>query len=92
MPTSKKASTFLSTPLSDVVSLSQVPGVGTATFERLARHQILSVQQLLGRFLMLDRDTKAMVQWLHAACSVRRREAMVISEALFAKMERMAVL
>ena len=80
------------TPLSAVTSLSQVPGVGATTLELLTRQQILSVQQLLGHFMLLNRDTDAMARWLHRVCFVRRRECVVIAEALFAKTERMGVL
>ena len=89
--TTKKAASFLSTPLSEIVSLSQVPGVGPITLERLGRQSISTVSQLIGQFMLLGSDVEAMVSWLDTTCAVRRREGSVIAEALFAKTERMNI-
>jgi len=90
--TSKKRSTFLSIPLSAVVSLSQVPGIGPVTLERLAVRGITTPSQLVGQFMVLNRDRAAMVSWLCSECSTRRREGEMVAEALFEKSERMMVL
>jgi len=90
--TTKKRECFLSTPLQAVSSLLQVPGVGPVTLERLTQAGISTPQQLVGQFMVLNRSTVAMVSWLKHACSVGRREANIVAEALFAKTERMGVL
>jgi hypothetical protein len=90
--TTKKRSAFLSIPLSAVVSLSQVPGVGPVTLERLAARGITVPAQLVGQFMVLNRDRVAMVSWLCSECSARKREGEMIAEALFEKTERMMVL
>ena len=90
--TTKKRSSFLSTPLQAVSSLLQIPGVGPVTLERLTQSGILTPQQLVGQFMLLNRNPATMVSWLKHACSVGGREAKAISEALFAKTERMGVL
>ena len=89
--TTKTAASFLFTPLSDIVSLSQVPGGGPITLERLGRQSIGTVSQLIGQFMLLGSDVEAMVSWLDTTCAVRRREGSVIAEALFAKTERMNI-
>jgi predicted flap endonuclease-1-like 5' DNA nuclease len=90
--TTKKRSTFLSTPLNSVTSLNQVPGVGPVTLERLTQRGITSPAQLIGQFMLLNRDRAAMAEWLHKACAVRQREGEMVAEALFEKSERMVVL
>lgn len=90
--TTKKRSTFLSTPLNAVTSLTQVPGVGPVTLERLTRFGITNPSQLVGQFMLLDRDKAAMANWLRSACAVRQRESDMMAEALFEKSERMVVL
>ena len=90
--TTKKAASFLATPLSAIVSLSMVPGVGPKTLDHLAHHGITTPHQLIGQFMLLGSDVEAMIHWLCTACAVRRREGAVIAEALFAKTERMQVL
>jgi hypothetical protein len=90
--TTKKNATFLSTPLNAITSLTQVPGVGVVTLDRLSKCGISSPGQLLGQFMLLNRDKEAMTNWLRSACSVRQREGDVIAEALFEKTARMGVL
>ena len=92
MNTSKKNATFLSTPLNNIVSLSQIPGIGAVTLEKLARVGVSTPAQLLGQFMMMDKDPSAMVLWLESKCSVRQREGNTIAEALLAKSERMGML
>ena len=90
--TTKKKASFLSTPLQTMCSLLQVPGIGPVTLERLTRAGIATPQQLVGQFMVLNRDTGAMVAWLKHTASVGRREAGVVAEALAEKTERMGVL
>ena len=90
--TTKKYASFLSTPLRDVASLSQVPGVGTVTLGKLMTSGIKTPQQLVGQFMVLNKDTDSMIHWLRTACSVRSREADVIAEALLAKTERVGLM
>ena len=87
--TTKKRSTFLSTPLTAITSLTLVPGIGSVTLERLARVNITHPQQLVGQFMLLNSDADAMAAWLRQSCAVRQREADVIVEALVAKCERL---
>jgi len=89
---SKKQASFRSTPLQAIKSLLQVPGVGGATLEKLTRAGVTTPQQLVGQFMMLNRDTNSMIAWLKSACGVRQKEADTISEALLDKTERMGVL
>jgi len=88
----KKQDAFLSTPLSAVASLTQVPGIGPTTLEKLARAGISTPSQLLGQFLLLDKEPDRMRLWLRTQCGVREREAAAVSEALFAKANRMEML
>ena len=90
--TSKKQATFLSTPLSSIVSLNQVPGVGAVTLEKLVKMGFSTPAKLLGQFMVLEKDPRAMNNWLESDCGIRAREAGMISEALLAKMERMEML
>ena len=90
--TTKKRSVFLTIPLSAVVSLSQVPGIGPVTLERLAVRGITTPAQLVGQFMLLNRDRAAMVNWMYSECSTRKREGEMVAEALFEKSERMMVL
>ena len=90
--TTKKRATFLSTPLNSVTSLNQVPGIGPVTLDRLTQCGITTPAQLIGQFMLLNRDRVAMVDWLRSVCAVRQREADAIAEALFEKSERMVVL
>ena len=90
--TTKKRATFLSTPLNSVTSLNQVPGVGPVTLERLTQRGITSPAQLIGQFMLLNRDQVAMTDWLRSTCAVRQREGEMVAEALFEKSERMIVL
>ena len=87
--TTKKKCTFLETPMSAVTSLMQVPGVGTATLEKLTKAGIQSPSQLMGYFMMINKDPDAMSTWLQSTCAIRQRESAVIAEALFAKTGRM---
>ena len=90
--TTKKRSTFLSTPLNAVTSLTQIPGIGTATLEKLTKAGITTPSQLLGQFMLLNKNPEAMSNWLRSACNIRAREGAAMSEALFAKTNRMEVL
>ena len=90
--TTKKHSTFISTPLTAVTSLTMVPGIGPATLERLIKVGIVHPQQLVGHFMVLNRDAAAMVSWLKQSCGVRQREADTIVEALAEKCERLGVM
>jgi hypothetical protein len=90
--TTKKRATFLSTPLNSITSLNQVPGVGPVTLDRLSQRGITSPAQLIGQFMLLNRDRAAMVEWLQKECAVRQREGEMVAEALFEKSERMVVL
>ena len=90
--TTKKQATFLSTPLNSITSLTQVPGVGIVTLDRLSKVGVSNPAQLIGQFLLLNRDKDAMVNWLRTACTVRQREGDVIAEALWDKTARMGVL
>ncbi len=92
MTTSKKQADFLSTPLEAVRSLLQVPGVGAATLERLTRAGVTTPQQLVGQFMVLNRDRASMAAWLKGSCGVRQREAGTITEALLDKTQRIGVL
>ncbi len=90
--TTKKRATFLSTPLRDMISLSQIPGVGAVTHGRLVRAGIATPQQLVGQLMILNRDDEAMLRWLKETCGVREREAQVVVEALMAKTERVGLM
>ena len=90
--TTKKQATFLSTPLNAITSLNQVPGIGVVTLDRLSKCGISNPWQLIGQFMLLNRDKKEMTDWLQSECSVRQREGDVIAEALFEKTTRMGVL
>jgi nucleotidyltransferase/DNA polymerase involved in DNA repair len=90
--TTKKRSAFLSTPLNAVTSLTQIPGVGTATLEKLTKAGISTPSQLLGQFMLLNKSPEAMSDWLRLACNIRQREGSAMAEALFAKTIRMEVL
>ena len=89
--TTKKHNTFISTPLTAVTSLTMVPGVGTVTLQRLAKAGILHPQQLVGHFMVLNRDATAMISWLKQS-GVRQREADTIVNALVVKCERIGVM
>ena len=90
--TTKKRATFLSTPLRDVVSLMQIPGVGVVTYGRLNRAGVASPQQLVGQLMVLNKSPEAMARWLRSNCAVRAKEADVIVEALVAKTERVGLM
>jgi predicted flap endonuclease-1-like 5' DNA nuclease len=90
--TTKKRATFLSTPLNSITSLNQVPGVGPVTLDRLSQRGITAPAQLIGQFMLLNRDRAAMVEWLQKECAVRQREGEMVAEALFEKSKRMVVL
>ena len=90
--TTKKRATFLCTPLRDMISLSQIPGVGAVTHGRLLRAGMATPQQLVGQLMLLDRDDEAMKRWLKNVCAVREREAEVVVEALMAKTERVGLM
>ncbi len=75
---------FLDTPLRDC-DIDDVPGVGPKTLAKLKEANIDTAQKLVGQFLVLDRDTKKMLEWLKDACEVGSREAGMISEALYQK-------
>lgn len=78
--TTKKQSTFFSTPLQDT-SLHDVPGVGPVAHARLVAAGIGSSVQLMGHFLLLNRSEDAMAQWL-LAVGVRVQEAGKIVAAI----------
>ena len=90
--TTKKHATFLSTPLNSVTLLSQIPGVGGATLDKLTKAGVTAPSQLIGHFLLLNKDPQAMRQWLQATCTVRQRESAMIADALAAKAGRMEML
>ena len=90
--TTKKRNTFISTPLTAVTSLTMVPGIGTVTLVTLSKVGIISPQQLVGHFMVLNRDAAAMTSWLKQSCGVRQREADTIVEALAEKCERLGVM
>ncbi len=92
MNTTKKRESFLNTPLRDMISLSQIPGVGAVTHGRLVRANIATPQQLVGQLMVLGRDEAAMVRWLRSTCMIRAREAAVVVEALMAKTERVGLM
>merc|ERR1711865_1116825 len=68
MDSMTKLPDFMSGPLSRDISV--VPGVGGATIEKLAELDIHTLDQLMGKFMSLDRDTALMLQWLeeHKLC------------------------
>ena len=78
--TSKKHSTFLSTPLQDC-SLSDVPGVGEVARAKLIEAGVATPEQLMGHFLISKRDHTIMAQWLMAS-GIRTQEAVKIASAL----------
>ena len=80
MTTTKKHATFLSTPLQDT-GLQDVPGIGSVSYAHLTEAGISTSQQLMGHFLVTNRDVSAMTQWLQAA-GVRAQEVGKIVDAL----------
>jgi hypothetical protein len=66
--------------------------VGPVTLDRLSQRGITAPAQLIGQFMLLNRDRTAMVEWLQRECAVRQREGEMVAEALFEKSERMVVL
>jgi hypothetical protein len=89
--TTKKFDAFLSCPLQDG-ELTSVPGVGPKTHSKLKEACIDTVEQLMGQFLLLGRDTDRMSQWLKETCDVRPRDAATISEGLQKKGAKIVLL
>jgi hypothetical protein len=77
----KKFNSFISRPLQDC-SLSDVPGVGKSTLEKLFAANIDTPEKLMGMFLMSGRDAKKIKDWLTSVCCIRAQEASRMSEAL----------
>ena len=76
---------FKSEPLSDApLSEGVVPGVGEASVTKLAEKGVRSAQQLMGRYLLLNRDGDATVAFLKDA-GLSTRWATVTCEALAEK-------
>lgn len=46
-----------------LTTLDAVPGIGEKNIEILADQCIHTIDQLMGKFLMLDRDTSKMLNW-----------------------------
>ena len=84
--TTKKFNTFISRPLQDC-SLSDVPGVGKSSLEKLFASNIDTPEKLMGMFLLSNSDPPKMKNWLVSSCLIRTREANTICEALHRKMQ-----
>ena len=78
--TTKKQASFLSTPLQDT-ALHDVPGIGSVSHTHLTNAGVGTSQQLMGHFLIMNRDVDAMARWLQAA-GVRAQEVGKIVDAL----------
>jgi hypothetical protein len=84
--TTKKFNTFISRPLQDC-SLSDVPGVGKSSLEKLFASNIDTPEKLMGIFLVSGSDPTKMKHWLVSSCLIRAKEGNTISEALYRKMQ-----
>ena len=62
MRSQSKLTPFLSGPLPR--DLDSLPGCGHASKTAMAQRDIYTLDQLCGRFMLFDRDTALMVQWL----------------------------
>jgi hypothetical protein len=78
--TTKKHNTFMSTPLQDC-HLSDVPGAGDVACAKLIEAGVCTPEQLMGHFLISNRNHSTMTQWL-VASGVRAQEAAKIATAL----------
>jgi hypothetical protein len=78
--TTKKHNSFMSTPLQDC-TLCCIPGVGEVAHQRLISAGVSTPEQLMGHFLLANRDYRTMTRWLLAA-GVRAQEAVKIASAL----------
>ena len=67
--TTQKNSTFQSTPLQDVKKLTDVPGVGPKSAEKLEEANIDSAIKLMGNFLVFS-------------CSMHARKALIGDEMM----------
>ncbi len=83
LTTTKKHNTFMSTPLQDC-NLCDVPGVGDVAHAKLVAAGISTPEQLMGHFLISNRDHNTMTQWLTKS-GVRTQEALKIATALETK-------
>ena len=70
----------MSTPLQDC-HLSDVPGVGEVACAKLIEAGVGTPEQLMGHFLISNRNYSTMTQWLIAS-GVRAQEAAKIAAAL----------
>merc|ERR1712100_178341 len=90
--TTQKNSTFQSTPLQDVKKLTDVPGVGPKSAEKLEEANIDSAVKLMGNYLVMGMDEKKMVDWLHDVCELREQEAKKVTEGLAEKATKMVAI
>jgi hypothetical protein len=88
--TTKKFNTFISRPLQDC-SMSDIPGVGASSLAKLLDASIDTPEKLMGMYLISNRDTKKMKNWLVSNCSLRANEAGKISDALDRKSQSVMI-
>mmetsp|Transcript_5263 Transcript_5263/g.3699 ORF Transcript_5263/g.3699 Transcript_5263/m.3699 type:complete len:94 (+) Transcript_5263:3-284(+) len=88
--TTKKQEQFQAQPLQDC-KLSDVPGVGAKTLEKLNESNIDTAEKLVGHFMVMGRDTEKMTSWLEDVCEVRGVEAKKVAEGLAEKAAKIVI-
>ncbi len=79
--TTKKFNSFIARPLQDC-SLSDIPGVGKSSLNKLLEVKVDTPEKLMGVYLVHSRDPQRMKHWLVSHCSIRAQEAGKISDAI----------
>jgi hypothetical protein len=71
--------------------MSDIPGVGASSLAKLLDASIDTPEKLMGMYLISNRDTKKMKNWLVSNCSLRANEAGKISDALDRKSQSVMI-
>eukprot|EP00277_Geminigera_cryophila_P018358 CAMPEP_0179440060 /NCGR_PEP_ID=MMETSP0799-20121207/23650_1 /TAXON_ID=46947 /ORGANISM="Geminigera cryophila, Strain CCMP2564" /LENGTH=95 /DNA_ID=CAMNT_0021223013 /DNA_START=536 /DNA_END=823 /DNA_ORIENTATION=- len=83
--TTQKNTTFQGKPLQDVANLTDVPGVGPKSAEKLVEANIDTPIKLMGQFMVLGCAETKMTSWLEDVAELRNAEAKKVTEGLAEK-------
>ncbi len=81
MSTSQKLRNFVSEPIGDK-SVNDLPGIGEVLGDRLKKKGYTNAYNVLGQFLLLNKDQELFCDWMKLTSSANAKQAMDCYTAL----------
>ncbi|XP_067681849.1 barrier-to-autointegration factor-like [Haliotis asinina] len=72
--TSQKHRDFVSEPMGDNL-VTELPGIGSVLGSKLSEAKFTKAYNVLGQFLVLDKNEELFVGWLKETCSANSKQA-----------------